>query len=161
MSEYESLTIFVAVISGLIAVISAVISLVSLVRTRKVEAVQIEQGEAMAKLAKRQFEQIEHDEAARDRPDFHVVLTKIGNGFYFCVTNVGDGIGKDVNFELVDHPNSSLVDTELFPVDIKPQATIKLDAYLHLGTPDKYNVRLTWTERDGVKNEELFKVKLT
>ena len=161
MSAYEFLTIFVALIA-------LVISAVSMIRARQVSAEQIElttkqinQGKAIDELARLQIEQHNRDVATRDRPSFDVSLRSIGDECKFCVTNLGDGIAKDVEFEVIDYPDQSRFDTDLFPVDIKPQTTREVTVYLHQGMPHKYTVRLSWTERDGTKRTEDFKTMLS
>jgi hypothetical protein len=146
-----------------ISILSVIIAAVSLIRTRKLAAEQLELERVTAELSAKQIEQIERDDQQRQRPDFHVDLTKLGNDHYFLVANRGDGSAFELNFELVDCSNSPLYadSVRMFPyAELKSQARVKVPAAVHLGSPSSYNVRLTWKERDGTEKSEDFTVYL-
>lgn len=146
-----------------ISILSVIIAAVSLIRTRKLAAEQLELERVTAELSAKQIQQIEREDQQRQRPDFHVDLTKLGNDHYFLVANRGDGSAFDLNFELIDCSNSPLYEdsVRMFPyAELKSQARVKVPAAIHLGSPRSYNVRLMWKERDGTEKSEDFTVYL-
>ena len=146
-----------------ISLISVVIAVTSLVRTRRLAAEQLELERVTAELSAKQIAQIDAEERQRQRPDFRVDLTKLGNDHYFLVANRGDGSAFDLRFELVNCERSPLYDdfVRMFPyAELKAESRVKVPAAIHLGSPGEYTVRLTWKERDGSEKSEDFTVYL-
>jgi hypothetical protein len=146
--------------SLMIALLSVIVAVVSLSRTRKVEAEQLKQGKVMADLAAKQIEQIEREESQKHRADLRVDLVKLGHESNFVICNRGNGTARSLTFELVECAVPPYIDVSILPLDLKPQTSVKISASIHLGCPDKYLVRIRWTEEGGSVRQEDFKTKL-
>ncbi len=166
MTTNEILTLGVSLVSVIIAV-------TSLIRTRKVAAEQLclsqehlqlaekqlQFDEIAAQLASKQIEQLENDEHEKRQPRFHVDVTKLGKSYHFLVANRGDGSAYNLNFALIDCTDSPVSPEEKFPVpELRSQARVKLLAGIHMGSPRKYHVRLTWDDSEGNQHSDDFHV---
>lgn len=153
MSKFE-------ILSLLISTLAAVISTVSLFRTRKLAKEQLELEKVTAELSKLQIESIAEEKSNKTKPKFNVNLTKLGKSYNFYISNTGEGSAYNVDFELIDCEDSPLSTHELqdmFPhPEIKPNSRVKLMAAIHLGSPIKYQAKLTWENESGEKHEEIF-----
>lgn len=153
MSKFE-------ILSLLISTLAAVISCVSLVRTRKLAKEQLELERVTAELSRLQIESIAEEKADKTKQKFNVNLTKLGNPYSFYISNTGQGSACNVDFELIDcndRPLSTRELQDMFPhQEMKPNSRIKLMTAIHLGSPKKYQVRLTWENADGEKYDETF-----
>lgn len=152
MTSYETLSL-------LVSLIAIVISTASLVRTRKIAKEQVELERITAELSRLQIQNIEEDRAERNKPKFNVTLTKVGKSSFFYITNTGEGAAYDVDFELIDCEDSPLTGDlkEKFPhPEMKSKSRVKLIAAMHLGSPLKYHVRLSWKDGEGIHHDETF-----
>ncbi|TCK08643.1 hypothetical protein [Marinobacterium mangrovicola] len=153
MSKFE-------ILSLIISTLAAVISCVSLVRTRKLAKEQLELERVTAELSRLQIESIAEEKSDKTKPKFNVNLTKFGKSYNFYISNTGQGSAYNVDFELIDCNDSPLSTHELqdmFPhQEMKPNSRIKLMAAIHMGSPRKYQVKLTWENADGEKYDETF-----
>ncbi|MDO6775611.1 MULTISPECIES: hypothetical protein [unclassified Shewanella] len=152
MSKYE-------IISSLVSLLAIVVSSVSLIRTRKLAKEQLELERVTAELSKLQIESIELEKADKIKPKFNVSLTKLGKSYSFYISNTGQGSAFDVRFELVDCENSPLCSDveEKFPhPEMKPNTRVKLIAAICLGSPLKYQAKITWKDLEKESHEELF-----
>lgn len=153
MSKFE-------ILSLLISTLAAVISCVSLVRTRKLAKEQLELERVTAELSRLQIESIAEEKSDKTKPKFNVNLTKFGKSYNFYISNTGQGSAYNVDLELIDCNDSPLSTHELqdmFPhQEMKPNSRIKLMAAIHMGSPRKYQVKLTWENADGKKYDETF-----
>lgn len=152
MSGYEILPL-------LVSVIAVVISTVSLVRTRKLAKEQLELERVTAELSRLQIQNLEEDRASKTKPNFNVTLSKLGNSSFFYISNTGAGTAYDVNFDLIDCDDSPLTGDfpEKFPhPEMKPNSRVKLMAAMHMGSPLKYQVKLSWKDVVGEPQEETF-----
>jgi len=153
MSKFE-------VLSLLISALAAIISTVSLMRTRKLAKEQIELERVTAELSRLQIESIAEEKSNKTKPKFNVNLTKLGKSYSFYISNTGQGSAYNVNFELIDCEDSPLSSHDLqdkFPhQEIKANSRVKLLAAIHMGSPRKYQVKLTWENESGEKYEEMF-----
>lgn len=144
MSKYE-------ILSLLISILAVVVSAVSLVRTRKIAKEQLELEKVTAELSRLQIESLSEEKSNKDKPKFNVNLTKLGKSYKFYISNTGQGSAYNVNFELVDCDDSPLCSDvqEKFPhPEMKPNSRVKLIASIHMGSPLKYQVKLSWQNKD-------------
>lgn len=153
MSKFE-------ILSLLISSLAVMISTVSLMRTRKLANEQLELEKVTAELSRLQIERIAEEKSNKSKPKFNVNLTKLGKSYSFYISNTGQGSAYNVNFELIDCEDSPLSLHDLqdkFPhQEIKPNSRVKLLAAIHMGSPTKYQVKLTWQNESGEKYEEMF-----
>jgi len=138
------------------AVVSLIIGAISLVRTRKLAAEQLRLDGIMADLAKKQLEQIEAEEHENKLPSFNVSLNKLGKNYNLLIVNRGNGSANNLNLELVDCADSPLYGMDgKFPwPELRPGQRIKLGAAIHMQSPNKYLVRLSYTDADGQTRTE-------
>lgn len=152
MSNFETLTL-------LVSVLAVVISTISLVRTRKLAKEQLELERVTAELSRLQIQSLEEDRESKTKPKFNVTLSKLGKSSFFYISNTGEGTAYEVNFELVDCEDSPLTSdlSEKFPhPEMKPNSRVKLIAAMHLGSPSKYQVKLSWKNSSGENQSEIF-----
>lgn len=156
MSEYE-------IISSVVSLLAIIISFVSLARTRKLAKEQLELERITAELSKLQIENIKQQKAEITKPKFNVSLNKLGTSYYFYISNTGQGSAFNVNFELVDCECSPLVSDadEKFPhPEMKPNTRVKLLAAIAMGSPLKYQAKITWKDLENNNHSEIFWVTL-
>ncbi len=152
MSGYEQSSL-------LVSVLAVVISTVSLVRTRKLAKEQLELERVTAELSKLQIQSLEEDRVSKTKPKFNVTLSKLGKSSFFYISNTGEGSAFDVNFELVDCDDSPLTGDfpEKFPhPEMKANSRVKLIASMHMRSPLKYQVKLSWKDEAGENQDEIF-----
>jgi len=153
MSKFE-------ILSLLISALAVIISTMSLMRTRKLAKEQLELERVTAELSRLQIESLAEEKSNKTKPKFNVNLTKLGKSYNFYISNTGQGSAYNVNFELIgceDSPLSSHDLQDKFPhPEIKPNSRVKLLAAIHMGSPRKYQVKLTWENENGDKDEEIF-----
>lgn len=147
MNKYE-------VLSLLVSMLAVLISAVSLVRTRKIAKEQLELEKVTAELSGLQIESLNEEKSNKLKPNFNVTLSKLGTSYFFYISNTGQGSAYDVNFELIDCEDSPLTSdiNEKFPhPEMKPNSCVELIAAIHMGSPLKYQIKLSWknTEGDG------------
>lgn len=150
MTLYELLTL-------LASIIAIVISAVSLMRTRKLAAEQLELERITAELSKLQIKSIEEQEHLKTKPQLNVAITKLGNSSHFIVSNTGKGSAHKVNLELIDCQNNPLTSEihHILPYpEMKQNSRFKLLAAFHMGSPLKYQVKLTWQDSSGEEQSE-------
>ncbi|MAD45463.1 MAG: hypothetical protein CMI02_07715 [Oceanospirillaceae bacterium] len=152
MSNFETLTL-------LVSLLAVIISTISLVRTRKLAKEQLELERVTAELSRLQIQSLEEDRESKTKPKFNVTLSKLGKSSFFYISNTGEGTAYEVNFELVDCEDSPLTSdlSEKFPhPEMKPNSRVKLIAAMHLGSPSKYQVKLSWKNSSGENQSETF-----
>ncbi|WP_123420599.1 hypothetical protein [Gallaecimonas pentaromativorans] len=152
MSGYETLTL-------LVSVTAVIISTVSLVRTRKLAKEQLELERVTAELSRLQIQTLEEDRESRTKPKFNVTLSKLGKSSFFYISNTGEGTAYGVNFELIDCDDSPLTGdfSEKFPhPEMKPNSRVKLYAAMHMGSPLKYQVKISWKNAAGEYEDDIF-----
>jgi hypothetical protein len=152
MSIFETLTL-------LVSVLAVIISTISLVRTRQLAKEQLELERVTAELSRLQIQSLEEDRESKTKPKFNVTLSKLGKSSFFYISNTGEGTAYEVNFELVDCEDSPLTSdlSEKFPhPEMKPNSRVKLIAAMHLGSPSKYQVKLSWKNSSGESQSEIF-----
>lgn len=152
MSNFETLTL-------LVSVLAVIISTISLARTRKLAKEQLELERVTAELSRLQIQSLEEDRESKTKPKFNVTLSKLGKSSFFYISNTGEGTAYEVNFELVDCEDSPLKSdlSEKFPhPEMKPNSRVKLIAAMHLGSPSKYQVKLSWENFSGESQSEMF-----
>lgn len=143
----------------LTSLLSVALSVVALYRTRKVDQISIRQGEIAASLAARELELIEREEKQRHQADLRVELTNRGE-WAFVIVNQGNGTARELKFSLLDCQVQPFIDYDQFPLSLKPNARVKVSASIHSGCPEHYKVLLEWSEDDGAKRSEEFKVSM-
>ncbi|MBP0938979.1 hypothetical protein V2K16_01950 [Pseudomonas alliivorans] len=151
MTPYELFTL-------LVSVVAIIISAVTLVRTRKLASEQLALERITAELSGLQIKTLEESEKLKTKPQLNIALTKLGGSNHFIVSNTGRGSAFKVNFELIDcshSPLSSDVDHILPYPEMKPNSRFKLLASMHMGSPLKYQVKLTWQEVSGDNISEI------
>ena len=93
-----------------------------------------------------------------ENPKLHVDLVKLGKNYFFVIANHGQGSAYDLNLELVDCPDSPLIQSQLDSIfshpELRSESRIKLIAAIHLGSPITYLVRLTWKDSNGKSHTE-------
>jgi hypothetical protein len=152
VSSYELLIL-------LTSLLAVVVSFVSLVRTRKVALEQLALERVTAELSKMQMKNIKEENDAKNQPKFNVTIQRIGKSSHFYVSNTGQGTAYNVNFELVDCSDSPLTSDikEKLPYsEMKHNSRFKLMAAIHLNSPYKYDVKLTWLDCDSNPQYENF-----
>lgn len=146
-----------------ISLIAATISLVSLIRTRKTAEEQLKLEKITADLAQKQLLHLEFSERERSLPKILIILSKLGNGYNFLVTNRGDGSAFDLKLDLIDCKDSPLSSSEIaekFPFpELKPNSRIKLLAAIHMNSPRIYDFQVSWNDSSG--NEHIEKQRVT
>ena len=153
MSNFEVLSLFISTLAVLIAT-------VSLIRTRTLAKEQLELERVTAQLSKLQIESITETKINSTKPKFNVSLTKLGKSYNFYISNTGQGSAYNVSFELIDCENSPLSTGEILDIfpyqEMKPSSRIKLIASIHIGSPIKYQSKITWQDENGKKYEDVF-----
>ena len=151
MTEYEILTL-------LTSLLAIVVSLVSLIRTREITQEQLELERITAELSKDQLKNLEDENKAKNLPKFNVTIQRLGKNSFFYVSNTGEGTAYNLNLELIDCNDNPLYDVQNklpFP-EMKANSRIKLNASFHLQSHLKYQVKLTWNDKEGVVKYEIF-----
>lgn len=152
MTLYELLTL-------LASIVAIVISAVSLVRTRKLAAEQLELEQITAELSRLQIKSIEEQEYLKTKPQLNVAITNLGNSSHFIVSNTGKGSAYKVNLELIDcqdNPLTSEINHILPYPEMKQNSRFRLLASFHMGSPLKFQVKLTWQDSFGVEQSETY-----
>lgn len=115
---------------------------------------------ATSDLATKQLDILVREEAGKHKAHLSLDLVRVGrNNFRFYITNRGEAEARDVEMELLVHPNKNPIPqseyNEQFPVKrLQPGSSVSLIAALHLGSPTAYNARMSWTNPDGSRIEE-------
>lgn len=143
-----------------ISILAIIISTVALIRSNKVAQEQLKLERVTAELSKKQLELLQAEEASKAKPKLNVTIQQLGQNNCFYITNRGSVNIYNVNFELIDlqprdHP---LLDAhEKLPhKELRAESVLKLRAVFHIGSPSKYEVKLSWTDEQGNPFEELF-----
>jgi hypothetical protein len=163
MSQYETLTL-------LIALLGVVISVISLIRTRRLDqrqerlqSKQEELTELQIQLLRREVEdqqrRQQQSQAAVTPPaaDVRVTLEGSGAGERFVITNWGYGAARSVDFKLRVREGrpSPLVKgdyDEKLPIrELLPGDRASFIAALTFGTGTTFDAVLTWTNADGTR----------
>ncbi|EOD9428715.1 TPA: hypothetical protein P0E26_005032 [Vibrio harveyi] len=148
MSEYEALSI-------VIACIAALVSLLAIRSNRELQRRSNELQLAQSKLAEKQLEILERDDANSQCARVKIELRKSGSGYKFHLTNTSEQPAKNVSFRLhlQDGTYSPLIESELeekLPIPVlEPGNSITFIAALSSDTAFAYNVELSWTNPDN------------
>jgi hypothetical protein len=157
MTYYEALSL-------LASTISVIIAATLLVRTRRLTEEQLKLAKLTEELSKKQIVQLDLQEKAKGLPKIHADIVQLGRDYAFIIANRGEGSAFDLNFELVDCPDSPLLERNLkdnFPhPELRSQARIKLCAAIHMGSPTKYIARISWHSADRTSYSEDFHLAL-
>lgn len=152
MNNFEVLTLIVSLLA-------IVISTVTLVRTRKLAKEQLDLDRINANLSKLQIKVLRDEEENKNHPKFNVSLLRNGQSSHFYISNTGKGTAYNVQFELLDCSDNPLTSDykEKFPhPKMTHNSRVKLNASLHLNSPLKHQVRLSWEDNTGNGYEEIF-----
>ena len=153
MTTYEILSL-----SG--SIIAIVISAVSFIKTRNIAKEQIELERITAELSKMQIQKIEEDRTEKNKPKFNVTWLKNSKSSSWCITNAGKGSAYNVNFELIDCDDSPLITGDIqgkFPhPEIKPNSSVNLNATIRIGSPAKYQAKLSWKDAEDKSHDEIY-----
>jgi len=121
---------------------------------------QLELEKITAQLSQLQIDKLAEEKANKNKPNFNVTLSKLGKSYYFYISNTGQGTAFDLNFELIDCKDIPLIPSELddkFPhPEMKNNSRIKLIAAIHMQSPTKYQVKLSWKDSDENQLNEVF-----
>lgn len=148
MSIFEVLTLLV----GLVAV---VISVTSLVCTRRVQVEQLELQRTTAALAKKQLEIIIREENSSNNAHIDISIEQHTNAHKFVVTNVGQGVAKEVSFSVEPHGkgDNPIIESdyrEKIPIPIlKPGGSVGILAAFSMGDATAFDVVLSWKNSNG------------
>ncbi len=159
LSFYEGLSL-------LIALLAAVISFVSLYRTHRVAARQLELQEAQAKLAQFQHDVLEKAEAAKEHADIRIAVIERGRGHRLVISNVGQGVARDVVFEVVlpDGKASFIVQSEmddLLPItELPPGHEVSMIIAPTLGSARHFLAQIAWIGANGEHERKNLEVTL-
>lgn len=152
MTEYEILSILVAVVVGLPGLIALIRQSAHRRRLDQLEEAQLRQNRATAALHEKQLELLLASEV---EPQAHVKLDLIrdGHNYRFRVTNVGSVPAHGVHFRILGEPmESPLVEQDYnakFPAPIlQPGSKIDTLAAIYLSSPSSFNAIVSWTNPD-------------
>jgi hypothetical protein len=155
MSQFEILTLVVSCLA-------VILSVHTLREQRKLQREANELQRVTAELAKRQIEQLQAQEAARNRTSLAVDLYKQGNSHRLRVSNVGNADALDIRIELEvpQGSESPLVKEELaqkFPVKrLSVGGTVFLLCGIYLDSPPSIEGVVSWSNPDGTAAREEF-----
>jgi hypothetical protein len=159
MSMFEALSLVVACLA-------MIVSLNVWSGQRRLQRESNELQRVTAELSKRQLELIERDETIRNTAELSVDIHRHGNGHRLVLRNIGQAEAKDVELQpLGEGIEDSLIDRDevqaKFPVKrLRPSEEISLMAFMYLGSPLMFCIRLRWTHPDGRTQEEELAVGL-
>lgn len=136
------------------------ISLISMRWTHKISKEQLELERITAELSTRQLQALEDELKNKTTPKFQVTISKFGKDDFFYIVNIGEATAHDVNFEIIDCNYNPLISDdfhEKFPCpEMKSQSKIKLFAAFGLGSPSRYQVKISWENTSGDSQNEIF-----
>ena len=146
----------VEILTLVCSLVSLVIAAVSLIRTRKVAVEQLRLDRITADLAQKQLEQIEQQEGMNKLPSLTVTMGKLGKKWNLVIANRGTGSARNLDFELIDcHDNPFFnAGSKLPHPDLRAGQRIKLGAAIHMQSPSKYHLRITYNDLDGGSHSE-------
>lgn len=140
-------------VSSAIALIAVVISSISLWRSWRIEKVQRQLNEI-------NLQKELNAQALSKQAEIRVEMLNYGSGGYRVeLSNAGYATAKNVNLSFPDG-NDLVIDSELktkLPFhSLSPGRRVELIAAVHLGTPNKHRVLVSWEDGRGtsVENEE-------
>lgn len=143
MTQYEALTL-------LVAILAIIVSVVSLVRTRRIQDKQMEFQKLAATLSSKQLEIIEKENAAR----INVRLERDRGGEHFSIVNEGKAVARDIHIALdgTSNDNPFIVNdyTEKIPIkSLHPGNSVRVLAGLDMQSARQYTILVRWTNPDG------------
>ncbi len=147
MSEYEALSI-------VIACIAALVSLLAIRSNRELQRRSNELQLAQSKLAEKQLEILERDDANNQNARVKIDLRKSGAGYKFFLTNISEQPARNVSFKLhlQEGTSTPLIESELeekLPIPVlEPGNSVSFFAALSSGTAFAYNVEISWVNPD-------------
>ena len=138
----------------LTTLLSVVVATVALLRTRRLDRIT-------AELAAKQLELLNRADRERNQATLVAELVREGQQkFAFYISNPGDAMAHDVNFELLDCEASPLVkgdyEQKIPAPSIAPGGRIRLVAALHLSSPLTYQARVSWRNPDQTTASQEF-----
>jgi hypothetical protein len=155
MSQFEILTLVVSCLA-------VILSVHTLWEQRKLQREANELQRVTAELAKRQLEQLEEQDAARNRAYLAVDLYKQGNSHRLRVSNVGnvDALNIRLELEVPQNSESPLAKEEYaqkFPVKrLNIGGSVSLLCGIYLDSPPCIEGVLFWSNPDGTEAREEF-----
>lgn len=147
-----------ALLSLVVALLAVVISAVSLIRTSKLQRQQLRLNAVTEELTRRQLQSMAAEEAARQKGRVVASLEGASPKWWFLLKNEGPAAVREVNFELIDCPDSPLVrgdyDRKLPVSVLQPDGEVRLTAAIHHGTPSTFTAKVSWTNPDGSQSSD-------
>ena len=147
MTSYEILTLLISTLAVFVAVIS-------LIRTRSISEKQLKLEKITAELSKKQLQQIKEKELAEEKAYIDVEFVDSGDNNQIILTNHGYSEAKDVKLKIYGEYNPLIPSEyeEKFPVKLlRPGKFVTLWAADEFGTPDNYEIEVSWIDPDGSK----------
>ena len=146
----------VEILTLVCSLVSLVIAAVSLIRTRKVAVEQLRLDQITADLAKKQLEQIEQQEGINKLPSLTVTMGKIGKNWKLVIANRGNGSAHNLDFELINCSDNPFFNAEskLPHPELRSGQRIKLGASIHMQSPSKYHLKISYNDADGAAHSE-------
>jgi hypothetical protein len=135
-----------------ISIVALFVAVVSLLRTRNYREQQLDLQRVIADLARKQLERLNREDEAAGMGCLEIELLPHGNAHQFVVTNVGDRVVREVDFQVEPHGGGSnaLVKSDYerkFPVPLlQPNGYATALVALAMGSATAYTVTLRWIE---------------
>lgn len=147
MTEYETLSIVVALIA-------TVISLVVWFGQRKLQRESLDMQRATAELAKKQLDILVREDNEKSGARLKLDFEKSGQNYRFYITNIGNLDACNINMKLLlDNPKCNPIPkSELAKLPIPklaPGNQIGFIASITLSSPLAYNALLSWQNPNG------------
>lgn len=159
MSNFEILTLLVA----LLAVVPGLIALVRQSRQRKrmdqLEDAQLRQNRATAALHEKQLEMLVASERSQNGAHVKLELLRNGSSYRFRVSNLGPAAARNVEVKFLteDGGHNPAVDGDYkakFPASVLDVgSSIEFLAAIYLDSPSSYNATVSWTDPNGSRIE--------
>jgi hypothetical protein len=111
------------------------------------------------RLQSRQIAQIDEEQANKTKADVRVSLEAHGQGHRFFIRNVGTGVARNIEFEIVDDASggSPLVPSDYdqkIPVEVLRNGdSVNLFARITINRPTSFECEWRWTNEDGQREE--------
>lgn len=146
--------------SATVAGAALIVSLISLWKTSKFNARQNELAETTERLNRLLIERETAEGVAAKKADVSANLIKVGESDYrLKVFNRGRGVARNVRLEdLAGREQSFLMRSDIgqrFPIPILEQhQAVELIAAIHLGSPMRAHIKLTWDDDTGSDHDK-------
>lgn len=118
---------------------------------KKLAEEQLKINEVTAQLTSYQLKEIEEQERLKTTPNLNVRFSKLGNRSDLVIANTGQGSAYNVDVELIDCKDSPLINAaQILPhPEIRPNSVLKIMAAFHMGSPQRYQIKVTWKDSGG------------